>query len=84
MPRAILDGLERSGASVFPGMPVFYDKFAALENTSDLPQLRLCISAGAPLTCAVAEAFSRRFGRKIHTFYGSSECGGVGYDSSEK
>ena len=84
MPRAILDGLERSKATVFPGMPVFYDKLAALESTPELPHLRLCISAGAPLPRAVAEAFTQRFHKKIHTFYGSSECGGIGYDRSEE
>jgi acyl-CoA synthetase (AMP-forming)/AMP-acid ligase II len=81
MPRAILDGLERSGATVFPGMPVFYDKLAALDSAHELAALRLCISAGAPLPRKVAEAFSHRYGRKIHTFYGSSECGGIGYDA---
>ena len=81
MPRAILHGLAASRATVFPGMPVFYDKLSALEGES-LSDLRLCISAGAPLPKAVAEAFTKRFGKKIHTFYGSSECGGIGYDAS--
>src|SRR5262249_16484557 len=31
----------------------------------------------------VADAFSEKFGLKIHTFYGSSECGGIGYDASD-
>lgn len=84
MPRAILNDLERSGATVFPGMPVFFDKLADLEGPSELSSLGLCISAGAPLSRRVAERFSRRFNRKIHTFYGSSECGGIGYDSSEE
>ncbi|SRR5581483_10211132 len=81
MPRAILDGLVRSGATVFPGMPVFFEKFGGMENVLALPQLRLCISAGAPLTKRVAERFSEKFALKIHTFYGSSECGGIGYDA---
>jgi long-chain acyl-CoA synthetase len=82
MPRAILHELARSGATVFPGMPVFFDKLVALENAPALPALRLCISAGAPLPRAVGEAFTRRFGLKVHTFYGSSECGGIAYDAS--
>lgn len=81
LPRGILSGLEFTGATVFPGMPVFYDKLAAIEG-GDLPRLRLCISAGAPLPAAVAERFTRRWGKKVHTFYGSSECGGIGYDAS--
>jgi acyl-CoA synthetase (AMP-forming)/AMP-acid ligase II len=83
MPRAILRGLAATGATVFPGMPVFYDKLGGLEPRPELPRLRLCISAGAPLTRAVAERFTGSFGLKIHTFYGSSECGGIGYDRSD-
>jgi len=82
LPRAILNGLASSGATVFPGMPVFYQKLSELENAPALPRLRLCISAGAPLLKNVALAFSQKFGLKIHTFYGASECGGIGYDAT--
>ena len=84
MPRAILNGLERTGATVFPGMPVFFEKLAGLEDQPALPRLRLCISAGAPLPAAVGEAFTTRYGVKVHTFYGSSECGGIAYDAGEE
>ena len=84
LPRAILHGLARSGATVFPGIPVFFQKLAELENASPLPRLRLCISAGAPLPSAVGERFTARFGLKVHTFYGASECGGIAYDASEE
>ncbi len=84
LPRAILTGLAQSGATVFPGMPVFYQKFAELDGAPPLPALRLCISAGAPLECSVAERFTAKFGLKIHTFYGASECGGISYDASEE
>jgi acyl-CoA synthetase (AMP-forming)/AMP-acid ligase II len=84
MPRAILDGLAQTGATVFPGMPLFFEKLAGLEGAPGLPALRLCISAGAPLPARVGEAFTRRYGLKIHTFYGSSECGGIGYDGDEE
>ncbi len=82
MPRAILNGLVCTGATVFPGMPIFFDKLAMLEGEAPLPRLRLCLSAGAPLASPVAERFRRRFGLKIHSFYGSSECGGIAYDAS--
>jgi acyl-CoA synthetase (AMP-forming)/AMP-acid ligase II len=84
MPRAMLSHLECTGATVFPGMPVFFDKLAALENITPLSDLRLCISAGAPLPSLVAKTFFHRFDQKIHTFYGSSECGGIGYDASSE
>lgn len=80
MPRAILDDLRQSGATVFHGMPVFYQAFCELELIPKLPELRLCISAGAPLPLLVAQKFREKFGQSIHSFYGSSECGGICYD----
>lgn len=80
MPRAVLDDLARTGATVFPGMPVFYQAFCEMERLPDLPHLRLCISAGAPLPLPIAQRFREKFGQAIHSFYGSSECGGICYD----
>lgn len=82
MPRAIVDGLRRTRSTVFPGMPVFFQALCGLDGVR-FPDLRLCISAGAPLRAALGQKFSARFGLKIHTFYGSSECGGITYDRSE-
>lgn len=79
LPRAILDGLARTGATVFPGTPILFHHLASLDAPA-LPRLRLGISAGAPLTRAVWERFHARFGIELHTFYGSSECGGIAYD----
>jgi long-chain acyl-CoA synthetase len=80
MPRAVLDDLARTRATVFPGMPVFFQAFVQMESVPALPHLRLCISAGAPLSLPVAQKFREQFGRSIHSFYGSSECGGICYD----
>jgi long-chain acyl-CoA synthetase len=80
MPRAVLDGLVRTEATVFPGMPIFYQAFCEMEDVPPLPALRLCISAGAPLPLEVAKKFRARFGQSVHSFYGSSECGGICYD----
>ena len=80
MPRAVLDDLACTKATVFAGMPIFYQAFAEMDSGPALPKLRLCISAGAPLPLRVAEKFRAKFGRPIHSFYGSSECGGICYD----
>jgi long-chain acyl-CoA synthetase len=80
MPRAVLDDLARTSATVFPGMPVFYQAFSEMEEVPELPKLRLCISAGAPLPLEVARKFREKFSQPIHSFYGSSECGGISYD----
>jgi long-chain acyl-CoA synthetase len=83
-PRAVLDDLARTNATVFPGMPVFYQAFCEMEKVPALSQLRLCISAGAPLPLATAKKFRGKFGLSIHSFYGASECGGICYDREAK
>ncbi len=80
MPRAVLNGLAETDATVFPGMPVFYQAFSEMETAPALPKLRLCISAGAPLPLEIARKFREKFGKSIHSFYGASECGGICYD----
>jgi long-chain acyl-CoA synthetase len=80
VPRAVLTDLNRSQATVFPGTPVFYQAFCEMRDVQPPPALRLCISAGAPLPAATAKKFFQRFGLSIHSFYGSSECGGICYD----
>ncbi len=80
MPRGVLVDLARTNATVFPGMPVFYQAFCEMENVPALPKVRLCISAGAPLAIAIARQFRQEFNLPIHSFYGASECGGICYD----
>lgn len=80
IPRAILNDLDLTRATVFPGMPVFFQAFCEMDPVPELRQLRLCISAGAPLSLEVARKFREKYNRSIHSFYGSSECGGICYD----
>jgi acyl-CoA synthetase (AMP-forming)/AMP-acid ligase II len=47
------------------------------------PNIRIAISAGAPLPVRLEEAVFKARGLKIHNFYGSSECGGIAYDATE-
>jgi acyl-coenzyme A synthetase/AMP-(fatty) acid ligase len=44
--------------------------------------VRLAISAGAPLPLVLEQAVFEAQGLKIHNFYGSSECGGIAYDTT--
>lgn len=81
-PRAILKALQQSEATVFPTVPALLRKLVALPDAPAIPTLRLCISAGALLPPADAWAFTDQFGIKVHSFYGSSECGGIAYDRS--
>jgi long-chain acyl-CoA synthetase len=80
MPRAVLVDLATTNATIFPGMPLFYQAFCEMEDVPALPKLRLCISAGAPLAVTVARQFRQKFKMPIHSFYGASECGGICYD----
>src|ERR1043166_6293880 len=43
--------------------------------------VRLAISAGAPLPLALEQSVFAAQGLKIHNFYGSSECGGIAFDA---
>jgi acyl-CoA synthetase (AMP-forming)/AMP-acid ligase II len=45
--------------------------------------VRLAISAGAPLPLALEKEIFEKTGIKVHNFYGASECGGIAYDQSE-
>ena len=80
LPRQLLEWLARHRITVFPAVPALFRVLAALTGKAKLSSLRTAISAGAPLTPAVAQAFHARFGLKIHNFYGSSETGGICYD----
>ena len=52
------------------------------ESNSIPGNVRLAISAGAPLPLELEQQVFEKRGLKIHNFYGSSECGGIAYDRS--
>ena len=45
--------------------------------------IRLAISAGAPLPLNLEQDIFKSSGLKIHNFLGSSECGGIAYDATD-
>jgi len=70
-------------ARVFPGVPYMFAYFANNPDAIAWPRgLEALISAGAPLDPIMAKAFARTFGIKIHSFYGTSESGGISFDDS--
>jgi len=82
--RLLLDDVNRFGATVLPGVPFIFDYLARLDGDVDaMSRVRLEISAGAPLEYRTAKAYARRFGRTIHSFYGTSETGGIAYDACD-
>jgi acyl-coenzyme A synthetase/AMP-(fatty) acid ligase len=78
LPHAIAADFARWKPTVFPGVPAMWRALAGSDIALD--SLRLGVSAGAPLPPEVARDFERRFGRRLHGFYGSSETGGIAYD----
>ncbi len=74
MPRAVADGLAASGATVFPAVPAVFRALGGFRFDSN--SVRLCVSAGAPLSAEVAGQFYETWGRKVHSFYRASECEG--------
>jgi acyl-CoA synthetase (AMP-forming)/AMP-acid ligase II len=78
LPQAMAEDFARWRPTVFPGVPTMWRALAA--SGVRLESLRLGISAGAPLPPEVARDFAARTGRRLHSFYGSSETGGIAYD----
>jgi acyl-coenzyme A synthetase/AMP-(fatty) acid ligase len=48
-----------------------------------LKNVRLAISAGAPLPSSLERAVYEEHGVKIHNFYGSTQCGGIAFDATD-
>ena len=47
-----------------------------------LRNVRLAVSAGAPLPLSLERAVFEKHGVKIHNFYGTTQCGGIAYDAT--
>jgi acyl-CoA synthetase (AMP-forming)/AMP-acid ligase II len=80
LPRAIYRHIEESEATVLPATPAIFQALSSLSDCDRLGAIRICISAGAPLPAETAQQFYRRYNLRIHSFYGSSECGGIMFD----
>ena len=64
-----------------PAVPALWQAWHEAKALPD--NIRLAISAGAPLPLNLERDIFNDRGLKIHNFYGSSECGGIAYDSSD-
>ncbi len=80
LPEIVRKAAEVAESITLPAVPalwrVWHDAGAIPKN------VRLAISAGAPLGLALEQSIFERSGLKVHNFYGSSECGGIAYDAS--
>jgi len=82
VPQQIVADATTYRARVFPGVPFMFAHFANNAALSWPPTLNALMSAGAPLDAATVRAFAQAFGIKVHSFYGTSETGGIAYDDS--
>jgi long-chain acyl-CoA synthetase len=83
VPHQLAVDADTYGARVFAGVPFMFDYFLAHPPPEGWPQsLRKLISAGARLMPETVRGFYHRFGIKIHSFYGTSESGGIAFDAS--
>jgi long-chain acyl-CoA synthetase len=82
LPHAIASDARRLKPTVFPAVPPILRALVASDVTPrSLASLRLVISAGSPLSPEVSRAFDAKFGLRVHGFYGTSETGGIAFDS---
>jgi len=69
----------------FPGVPFMFQYFIANPPAEGWPaSLQRVVSAGARLTPPTVREFHDRFGVKIHSFYGTTETGGIAFDGREQ
>lgn len=80
--RQVLDLLVQEHVTLFPAVPFMLRMLAATDRRRrvELPALRLCLSAGAPLPPEVFHAFRERFGVAPRQLYGLTEAGSVTCD----
>jgi len=80
LPETIRRAASQEPAITLPGVPALWRAWHEADGIP--PQVRLAISAGAPLPLNLEQSVFAAGGLKIHNFYGASECGGIAYDAT--
>jgi long-chain acyl-CoA synthetase len=84
VPHQLTSDARRFGARHFPGVPFMFQYFVAHPPPDGWPScLKYLVSAGARLDPDVVQKFHERYGVKIHSFYGTTETGGIAYDDDD-
>jgi len=78
LPEAVRAASQDMASLTLAAVPVLWRTWHDADAISS--QVRLGISAGAPLACSLEQEIYSKSGIKVHNFYGSSECGGIAYD----
>jgi len=82
LPEIVRRSAEGEPALALPAVPALWRAWH--EAGAIPPNVRLAISAGSPLPLRLEQQVFAATGLKIHNFLGSSECGGIAYDITEK
>jgi len=80
LPESVRKAASITSESTLPAVPALWR--AWFEAKSIPANIRVAISAGAPLSIALEQAIYQAHGLKLHNFYGSTECGGIAYDAT--
>jgi len=80
LPEALRRAAAGEHALTLPAVPAMWRAWH--DANAIPPNVRLAISAGAPLPASLEQSIFAACGLKIHNFYGSTECGGIAYDAS--
>lgn len=84
LPSQLVEDARATAISVLPGVPFLFEQILnQLGDAALPPSLRLLVSAGARIERPLVVSFKKRLAVKIHSFYGSSETGGITYDDDE-
>ncbi len=83
--RRVLKTIQEDQVTVFPGVPFMFNMLAdtPLRDEITLSSLRLCFSAGAPLSRQIFEKFYAKYGVFVRQLYGSTETGSVSINLDE-
>ena len=81
----MLAAIERERVTVFPAVPFIFHTLAETRRAerADLPSLRLCFSAGAPLSQETFDLFHDRFGTPDPPAV-RVQRGGLGHDQPRR
>lgn len=78
-PAMTADLIEKTGATIFLGVPSMYNLLLRLpeRHTAQIRKLRFCVSGGTSLPMEVMQQFEKRFGVLIYEGDGPTECAPV-------
>lgn len=84
-PNTLVNTVRRYKPAVLIAVPTIYKALCDTygPTAEELDSLRVCFSAGGPLSATVMAAFRERYGKRIHPQYGTTETGAIAADLSD-